>query len=63
MKKKQKIDLSSSYQEVIQKVMSGESGSTKLTNAGKSFYVSYTSIALKGNSDSWSVITESGRIR
>jgi len=53
----QKIDLSSSYQKVIQKVMTGESGSTKLSNAGESFYVSYASIALKkGDSDPWSVI-------
>ncbi len=53
----QSIDLSSSYQQVIQKVMAGESGSTKLSNSGESFYVSYASIALKGDSDSWSVIT------
>jgi len=53
----QKIDLSSSFQKVIRKVMAGESGSTKLSNAGESFYVSYASIALKGDSDPWSVIT------
>lgn len=53
----QSIPLSKSFQQVITEVMSGNSGSTKLSNEGTSYYVSYASIPLKGESDSWSVIT------
>jgi len=53
----QKIDVSASTQNVIRKVMAGESGSTKISNDGEAYYVSYAPIALMGDSDTWSVIT------
>lgn len=53
----QSLNISEAYQEVIRQVMAGANGSTKLTNEGVKYYVSYASIPLKGESDSWSVIT------
>lgn len=53
----QSITISEDYQEIIADVMAGNSGSRKMTNDGETYFVSYASIPLKGNSDSWSVIT------
>ncbi len=53
----QAITVSEDYQEIILDVMAGNSGSCKMENDGTSYFVSYASIPLKGESDSWSVIT------
>lgn len=53
----QEISLSEDYRKVIADVMEGNSGSTKIRNEGEKYFVSYTSIPLKGESDSWSIIT------
>ncbi len=53
----QKITISEDYQKIISDVMAGKTGSRKMKNDGKSYFVSYASIPLKGESDSWSVIT------
>ena len=53
----QKITISEDYQKIISDVMAGNTGSGKMKNDGVSYFVSYASIPLKGESDSWSVIT------
>lgn len=53
----QPIEISDSYKKAIEEVMAGNTGSTKLKNAGKTLYVSYKPIQLLGDSDSWSVIS------
>ena len=53
----QKITLSEDYQNIISDVMAGNSGSCKMKNEGETYFASYASIPLKGESDSWSVIT------
>ncbi|EOS25618.1 hypothetical protein C806_01745 [Lachnospiraceae bacterium 3-1] len=53
----QKISISEDYQKVILDVMAGNTGSGKIKNEGEMYLVSYASIPLKGESDSWSVIT------
>lgn len=53
----QEITLSKDYQKVISDVMAGNSKSCKIKNEGETYIVSYASIPLKGESDSWSVIT------
>ncbi|MFG6324367.1 MAG: methyl-accepting chemotaxis protein [Lachnospiraceae bacterium] len=53
----QEITVSEDYQEIISDVMAGNSGSCKMRNEGATYFVSYASIPLKGDSDSWSVIT------
>lgn len=53
----QSIALSEDYQKIIADVMAGNSGSQKMKNDGESYFVSYASVPLKGESDSWSVIT------
>lgn len=53
----QKIDISDDFKNVIDSVMSGQSGSCKISNNGESYYASYSSIPLKGNSNSWSIVT------
>lgn len=53
----QSINISEDYQEIIADVMAGNSGSRKMKNDGETYFVSYASIPLKGESDSWSVIT------
>lgn len=53
----QKITLSEDYQNIISDVMAGNSGSCKMKNEGETYFVSYASIPLKGESDSWSIIT------
>ena len=53
----QNITISGDYREIIADVMAGNSGSRKMENEGETYFVSYASIPLKGESDSWSVIT------
>lgn len=53
----QSISISEDYQKIISDVMAGNSGSRKIKNDGEAYFVSYASIPLKGQSDSWSVIT------
>lgn len=53
----QEIEVSEDYQNIISQVMAGNNGSCKMENDGESYFVSYASIPLKGESDSWSVIT------
>lgn len=53
----QSITVSEDFQKIISDVMEGNSGSRKMKNDGESYFVSYASIPLKGESDSWSVIT------
>ncbi len=53
----QPLSISEDYQQVIADVMEGNTGCSKIKNEGKSYYVSYAPILLKGESDSWSIIT------
>lgn len=53
----QPISVSEDYQKIISDVMAGNTGSCRMKNEGVSYIVSYASIPLKGESDSWSVIT------
>lgn len=53
----QNIAVSEDYQEIISEVMRGNAGSDKIKNEGETYIVSYTPILLKGESDSWSVLT------
>ncbi len=57
MTEEQSITVSKDYQKLIADVMAGNTGSGKIKNEGETYIVSYTSIPLKGESDSWSVIT------
>lgn len=49
--------LSEEYRDLIAAVMAGNSGSAKIENDGAQYYVSYAPIQLKGDSDSWSILT------
>lgn len=49
--------ISDDFSAIVADVMAGNSGSCKISNDGQSYYASYTTIPLKGNSDSWSIIT------
>lgn len=49
--------LSEEYSELIAEVMAGNSGSAKIKNGGAQYYVSYVPIQVKGESDSWSILT------
>lgn len=51
------IELSAEYADVINNVMSGQTGISMVTDNGKTYYASYTPVTLNGDSDSWSVIT------
>ncbi len=53
----QAITISEDYQKIIADVMAGNTGYGKITNEGEDYIVSYASIPLKGESDTWSVIT------
>lgn len=53
----QNIVISEDYQKIISEVMSGNVGSGRIKNEGETYIVSYTPISLKGESDSWSVLT------
>lgn len=51
------FEVSKDFEQVIAQVMAGNSGSDKISYDGEAYYVSYSSIPLKGESDSWSLIT------
>ena len=51
------LEVSDNFKQVISQVMAGNSGSTKVSYDGAAYYASYTAIPLKGESDSWSLIT------
>ncbi len=51
------FSISDVYRQVIADAMSGNSGSARIKEDQNTYYVSYASIPLKGDSDSWSVIT------
>ncbi len=51
------FSISDAYKQVITDAMSGHSGSSRINEDGNTYYVSYAPIPLKGDSDSWSVIT------
>lgn len=51
------LDISNDMEQVIAQVMSGESGSRKISFDSDTYYASYNVIPLSGSSDSWSLIT------
>ncbi len=51
------LEISDDFRQVIEEVMNGNSGSRKISYGGKTYYASYTAIPLKGESDSWSLVT------
>ncbi len=51
------LDISPDLEQIITQVMAGGSDSRKISYNGQTYYASYTSIPLQGNSDSWSLIT------
>ena len=51
------LEVSDSFRQVIADVMAGKSGSTKISYDGTTYYASYTTIPLSGESDPWSLIT------
>lgn len=51
------LEIPEDFKQIIDKVMEGEEGSGKVSYEGKPYYVSYTAIPLKGESDFWSLIT------
>lgn len=53
----QNFEISKDYQNIIKEVMTGNSGVKEITDHEKDYYVSYAPITLKGESDSWSIIT------
>lgn len=55
--KEEPIQIEEGYKEIIGKVMSGNTGSSKFEDKGENYYASYTPIALGGQSDNWSVVT------
>jgi methyl-accepting chemotaxis protein len=53
----EEFQIDKEYSDLISRVMNGETGSEEITIDGKRYYVGYSSIPMKGDSDSWSVIT------
>ena len=51
------LEVSDGFKQVIADVMAGNSGSTKISYDGTTYYASYTTIPLSGESDPWSLIT------
>lgn len=51
------LEASNDFKEVIAQVMAERTGSAKIQYHGEQYYVNYTNIPLKGNSDSWSLVT------
>lgn len=51
------VEVSEDFNQVITQVMAGNSGSTKISYDGATYYASYTTIPLKGASNSWSLVT------
>ena len=53
----QDFALSEGFRDVIRSVMAGNSGVEEISSDGKEYYISYVPVKLKGESDSWSVLT------
>ena len=51
------LEVSDSFKQVITDVMAGNSGSAKISYDGATYYASYTTVPLAGESDAWSLIT------
>lgn len=51
------LAVSEEFGQMIGEVMKGNSGSRKISYEGETYYASYTAISLKGESDSWSLVT------
>ncbi|MCM1183408.1 MAG: methyl-accepting chemotaxis protein [Roseburia sp.] len=51
------LTVTEDFEQVITQVMAGNTGSAKVSYDGAAYYASYTAIPLKGESDSWSLIT------
>lgn len=51
------LEVSEDFKQIIENVMEEKSGSGKISYEERPYYVSYTAIPLKGESDSWSLIT------
>ncbi|MDE7246426.1 MAG: methyl-accepting chemotaxis protein [Lachnospiraceae bacterium] len=51
------LEVSDGFKQVIAQVMAGNSGSAKVSYDKTTYYASYAVIPLKGESDSWSLIT------
>lgn len=51
------LEVSEEFGQMIGEVMKGNSGSSKISYEGDTYYASYTAIPLKGESDSWSLVT------
>ncbi len=51
------FEISDEYKKAVLDVLSGSTGSTESQFEGKDYYISYTSIPMKGDSASWAVIT------
>ena len=51
------LEASEEFGQMIGEVMEGNSGSRKISYEGELYYASYAPIPLKGDSDSWSLVT------
>lgn len=51
------IKISKGFEKAIHSVMAGNEGSKLINYNGKKYFISYSTINLDGNSDSWSVVT------
>lgn len=51
------LEVSENFKQMIADVMAGNSGSAKISYDGSTYYASYTTVPLAGESDSWSLIT------
>ena len=52
-----RLEVSENFKQMIADVMAGNSGSAKISYDGATYYASYTTVPLAGESDSWSLIT------
>lgn len=53
----QKIEVSDSFERMIEEVMAGKDGTSMVKMNGATYYASYNPITLDGESDSWSAVT------
>lgn len=53
----QKIEVSDSFEKMIEEVMAGKDGTSMVKMNGATYYASYNPIMLDGESDSWSAVT------
>lgn len=51
------VDVPENFSSMVEKVMSGKSGTAEVTYNGATYYSSYSPVELDGHSDTWSVIT------